>query len=124
MSFAVVGVTAIIKCSFGTLPTPFIVTPERTVFAEFMLMGNITDIAPFKNILPFGLCSSPLNPAVDAAGGTPMPCVPVPVTPWITMALTVLVQGAPAIDKSSILMCSWAGVIKVIEPGNFTVLVP
>jgi len=124
MSLALVGLTGIIKCSFGQIPTPFVVTPERTVHAQLMLMGNITDIAPLKNIEPFGLCTSPLNPAVDAAGGTPMPCVPVPVSPWISLALTVLVQGAPAIDKSSILMCSWAGVIKVIEPGNFTVMVP
>jgi hypothetical protein len=124
MSLALVGLTGVIKCSFGNLPTPFVVTPERTVHAELMLMGNITDIVPFKNIEPFGLCSSPLNPAVEAAGGAPMPCVPVTVTPWISGAITVLVQGAPAIDKPAILMCSWAGVIRIIEPGNFTVMVP
>lgn len=124
MSFAVVGLTSVIRCSFGMIPTPFIVTPERTVMAELMLMGNITDVAPLKNIIPFGLCTSPLNPAVIAAMGTPMPCVPVPVTPWLSLALPVLVQGAPALDKSSILICSWAGVITVMEPGNFTVMVP
>ena len=124
MSLALVGVTGILKCSFGNLPSPFVVTPERTVYAELMLMGNITDFIPLKNIEIFGLCSSPLNPAVEAAGGAPMPCLPVTVTPWISPAISVLVQGMPAIDKSSILMCTWAGIIKIIEPGNFTVMVP
>lgn len=124
MSLAVVGLASEIKCSFGTIPTPLVVTPGREVIAEAMLMGNITDMIPLKNIEPFGLCSSPLNPAVDAAAGTPMPCVPVPITPWLSEALTVLVQGFPAIDQSAILMCTWAGVITIEEPGNVAVMVP
>jgi len=124
MSLAVVGEASLIKCSFGTIPTPLIVLPGRTVVAEMMLMGNITDMAPLANIETFGLCSSPLNPEVDAAAGAPMPCVPVPITPWVSSALTVLVQGSPAIDKTAFLMCTWAGVITIEEPGNVTVMVP
>lgn len=124
MSLAVVGTAAIIKCSFGMAPTPFVVTPERTVKAELMLMGNIMDMEPFKNIEPFGLCTSPLNPEVIAAEGAPMPCVPAPITPWMSAALNVLVQGSPAIDQTAMLMCTWAGVINVMEPGNFSVKVP
>ena len=45
MSFAVVGETSLIECCFGTAPTPLTVLPDRTVMAEGMLMGNITDSA-------------------------------------------------------------------------------
>lgn len=129
MSLAVVATTSEIKCSYGTTPTPLVIV-GRTVMAEGMLMGNIMDIVPLVNIEPFGLCSSLLNPEVAAATAaawgilTPMPCIPVTVTPWISEALTVHVQGFPAIDQTAILMCTWAGIITVIEPGNFTVMVP
>lgn len=129
MSLAVVGATSLLKCSFGTVPTPLIVV-GRTVMAEGMLMGNITDIVPLVNIEPFGMCISLLNPEVAAATAAamgvlvPMPCVPVTVTPWVSEALTVLVEGRPALDQTSILMCTWAGVIEILEPGNLTVMVP
>lgn len=131
MSFAVVGETSFIKCSFGMIPTPLLILPgTRTVMAEGMFMGNITDIIPLVNIESFGLCVSLLNPAVAAAtaaaGGVlvPMPCVPVTVAPWLSMALTVLVEDRPAIDQTAFTLCTWAGIITIIEPGNFTVLVP
>lgn len=124
MSCAVVGGLSLIKCSFGTIPTPFVVFPDRTVRAEMMVMGNITDMIPLVNIEPFGMCSAPLNPAVIAAAGAPVPCIPAPLTPWISEAVTVLVEGSPAIDQSAFLLCSWAGVITIEEPGNITVMVP
>ena len=130
MSLAVVGAASAIRCSFGMVPTPLIVLPDRTILAEAMLMGNITDFVPIANIEPFGECISLANPevlaATTAAGGvlTPMPCIPVTVDPWLSEAITVMVQGAPAIDQTAIVMCLWAGVISIVEPGNFTVHVP
>jgi hypothetical protein len=130
MSLAVVGATSSIQCSFGLVPTPLIVLPDRTVTAEGMLMGNISDMLPLANIEPFGDCVSLANPEVLAATIaalgvlTPMPCIPVTVEPWVSEALTVLVQGMPAIDETAILMCTWLGVIHINEPGNFTVMVP
>ncbi len=130
MTLAVVGVTSLLQCSFGLVPSPLIVLPDRTVTAQTMLIGCITDFVPFANIEPFGMCISLANPqvaaATAAAGGIliPMPCEPVTVTPWITAAINVLVRGTPALDQTSILMCTWAGVIHVDEPGNFTVSVP
>lgn len=117
MSLAVVGGTALIKCSEGSVFTPLVVLPSRTVVAEFMLMGNITDIIPLVNIIPFGSC------AILAAVGDPA-CTPMPVTPWISEAISVLVQGMPALDKSSVLQCLVGGTITVVEPGNFSVMVP
>lgn len=130
MTLAVVGEVSLIQCCFGLMPTPLIVLPDRTVLAEGMLMGNISDMIPLANIEPFGMCVSLANPAVltatilDLGVLTPMPCVPVTVAPWDSEALTVLVEGPPAIDQTAILMCIWAGVILVEEPGNATVMVP
>lgn len=130
MTLAVVGELSLIKCPFGVTPTPLNVLPDRTVFAEIMLMGNITDMIPLINIMTFGMCSSIANPEVDAATTaasgvlTPMPCIPVIVDPWISEALDVIVTEGPALDQTSLIMCTWAGVIFVDEPGNFTVMVP
>jgi hypothetical protein len=130
MSLTVVGETSLTQCSFGLTPTPLTVLPDRTVLAETMLMGNITDIIPLANVGPYGLCISLANPAVAAAtaaaGGilVPMPCVPVTPAPWVSGALNVLVSMMPAIDQTAFLMCSWGGVIIVEEPGNLTVMVP
>lgn len=130
MSLAVVGMTSVIHCSFGIVPTPLVVLPDRTIMAEGMLMGNITDFVPLANIEPFGECISLLNPevlaATIAAFGvlTPMPCIPVTVDPWVSEAVDVMVEGLPALDETALVMCVWAGVITVLEPGNFTVMVP
>lgn len=130
MTLAVVGATSMIHCDMGLAPTPLMVLPDRTVVAEMMLMGNISDMVPLLNIEPFGECISLANPAVAAATAAaagvlvPMPCIPVTVAPWVTGALNVMVQGMPALDQTSLLMCTWAGPIQVIETGNFTVTVP
>jgi hypothetical protein len=129
MSLAVVGGSSLIKCSFGLVPTPLIVLPDRTVLASSMLMGNITDFKPMANIMTFGMCTSMANPQVMTATImalgvlTPMPCVPIVVAPWITAAVNVMAT-APVLDQTSISMCIWAGVITVLQPGNFTVMVP
>lgn len=130
MTLAVVGELSLISCLFGTVPTPLTVLPDRTVFAEIMLMGNITDFIPLVNVMTFVMCTSIANPEVDtattAASGvlTPMPCVPVVADPWISLALDVIVTEGPALDQTSMVLCTWAGVIIVDEPGNFTVMVP
>lgn len=129
MTLAVVGAASLIKCSFGLVPTPLIVLPDRTVVISGMLIGNITDFKPMVNIMTFVMCTSMANPQVMMAtimafgALTPMPCVPVVVAPWITAAVNVI-ANAPVLDQTSMCMCIWAGVITVIQPGNFTVMVP
>lgn len=130
MTLAVVGEISLIQCLFGASPTPLVVLPDRTITAEFMLMGNITDMIPFVNIITFVECVSLANPqviiATAAAMGvlTPMPCEPIVVDPWVSEALDVFVEVMPALDQTSLVMCIWAGVIHVDEPGNLTVMVP
>lgn len=130
MSLAVVGELAMIKCLYGVSPSSLTVLPDRTVMAEGMLMGNITDCISLANIMTFDECLTVENPevevATDAASGVlcPMPCIPVIDSTWVSEALTVIVTEGSALDQTSIVMCTWTGVITVDEPGNATVMVP
>lgn len=118
---------AMLECSFGMTPSALLV--ERTVLTTTPA-ANILDNVPFKNILPFGMCSSLANPTVAAATAaalgvlTPMPCIPVTVeSPWIPGVPNVLIEGVPAVDVNCKLMCLWAGIIQVVQPGQFQVTV-
>ncbi|HEX8775458.1 MAG TPA: DUF4280 domain-containing protein [Pyrinomonadaceae bacterium] len=120
---------AMLQCSFGAAPSSLVVLPQNRVLTG-PPDANIMDNKPLVNIMPFGMCSAPANPAVAAATTaalgvlTPMPCVPVTPAPWITGAPTVLIANMPALNNSSKLMCAWAGVIQIVTPGEFTVMIP
>ncbi|SMF94704.1 protein of unknown function [Methylomagnum ishizawai] len=125
MGFLVTG-NAVLKCSFGTTPSTLEVLPVTPVMVE-MPAASIVDNVPLLNVLPFGMCSSILNPEVIAATAaalgvlTPMPCIPVTVAPWIVGEPTVLIGEMPALSDSSKLMCCWAGVISIEFAGQATV---
>jgi hypothetical protein len=115
-----------LKCSMGSREAEFCVIPtERVmVYIEENLIGTIMDNKPFVNIMPFGQCSSLANPTVAAATAAcngklqKMPCVPNTVTPWIGGKMTVLVSDEPTILDNSKLMCIWAGMIEITNPGQ------
>jgi len=86
--------------------------------------GTIMDNKPIVNIPPFGMCTSPANPAVAAAMGAPMPCVPNTVAPWVVGAPTVMIGNMPALNDSAKLMCLWGGVIQPAMAGQTSVQVP
>lgn len=122
---------ATLQCSFGMAPSSLIVIPKGPpVMDGGPLAANIMDYAPIANIPPFGMCTSMANPTVAAATAaamgvlTPMPCVPVTVAPWVPGSPTVLVNNFPALNNSSKCMCSWAGVISIVNPGQVTVQIP
>jgi hypothetical protein len=121
---------AMLQCSFGAAPSTLVVLPQNKTMAGGPLAANIMDNKPMVNVLPFGMCSSPSNPTVAAATAaalgvlTPMPCVPVLPAPWVTGAPTALIGGMPALDNNAKLMCAWAGVIQIVNPGQTTVMVP
>ncbi|MBC8458169.1 MAG: DUF4280 domain-containing protein [Deltaproteobacteria bacterium] len=120
---------AMLKCSFGMAPSSLMVLPLNRVLTQTP-DANIMDNKPFMNIMPFGMCQSLANPTVASATAaawgvlTPMPCVPVTPAPWVVGAPTVLIGNMPALNNSSKLMCTWGGVIEVINPGQTTVQVP
>jgi hypothetical protein len=90
------------------------VTPENRVLSGNQPAANIMDFVPMKNIMPFGMCTTPSNPTVAsataAASGvlTPMPCIPV-TTPWKPGAPTVLLGFIPALDNTCTCQCTWGG---------------
>jgi Domain of unknown function (DUF4280) len=68
---------AMLKCSMGVAPSTLVVLPIHRVMSSSQPAANIKDHIPMVNIMPFGMCTSPTNPAVVAAMGAPVPCVPV-----------------------------------------------
>ena len=120
---------ATLKCSFGVAPSQLVVLPQNRVLTVTP-DANIMDNKPLVNIMPFGMCSSLANPAVASATTaalgvlTPMPCVPVTPAPWVAGSPTVLIANMPALNNTSTLMCTWGGVIQIVNPGESTVMIP
>ncbi|MBM4330027.1 MAG: DUF4280 domain-containing protein [Deltaproteobacteria bacterium] len=118
-----------LQCSFGMAPSSLVVLPKNKVLTQTP-DANIMDNIPMVNIMPFGMCTSIANPAVAAATAaalgvlTPMPCVPVIPAPWVPGSPTVLIGKMPALNNTSKLMCTWAGVISITNPGETTVQIP
>lgn len=114
---------AMMMCTFGATPASLVVIrPNR--LAGTMPMANILDNKPMANIPSFGMCKSPANPATKRPPPvlfTPAPCVPVTASPWVPGS-KVLLDNVPALDMTCKLMCNWAGVIQIITPGQFAVL--
>src|SRR5438105_4635428 len=117
-------------CTMGMAPSNLVVLPINTTFTDQQPDANIMDHIPMVNILPFGMCISPANPMVAAATAaalgvlTPMPCIPMTMSPWITGAPTDILANFPALDNTHTLMCNWGGVITFVNPGEFTVMIP
>lgn len=121
---------AMLQCSFGAAPSTLVVLPQNHTMTGGPPGANIMDNKPIVNVPPFGMCSSMANPTVAAATAaalgvlTPMPCVPVLPAPWVPGSPTALIGNMPALNNTSKLMCAWAGVIQIVNPGQTTVMVP
>lgn len=121
---------ATMMCSFGVAPSTLTVLPLQRLLTSSQPAANIMDHVPFLNVPPFGMCTSLANPTVASATTaalgvlTPMPCIPVLLAPWVVGSPTVIVGTAPALNNTSQLFCAWAGVIQIVNPGQFTEIVP
>lgn len=119
-----------LQCSFGVAPAVLSVLPINRVMVGGVPAANIMDSKPFINIAPFGMCTSLANPLVAAATTaalgvlTPQPCMPVTAAPWMPGSPTVLIANMPALNNSCKCMCSWGGVISVIQPGQMNTMIP
>lgn len=117
---------AMCACSFGMAPSVLMVIPENKILTT-QPIATIMDNVPMKNIMPFGMCSSMANPTVAAATAaalgvlTPMPCMPVIPAPWAPGTVKVLIAGKPALTSVSKVMCAYAGVIQISNPGTMTI---
>jgi hypothetical protein len=122
---------AMLQCSFGAAPGTLNILPTNRTLVGGVPAATLADSIPIVNIAPFGMCQSPANPTVISATAaalgvlTPMPCIPATAAPWIPGgAPTVLIGSMPALDAQGMVMCMWGGVIKVVQPGQVTTLVP
>jgi Domain of unknown function (DUF4280) len=119
-----VSMGATLQCSFGMTPSTLVVLPKNRVLCEGPPAANIMDHVPLVNIMPFGACSAPANPAVQAATAaalgtpTPAPCVPATAQPWAPGALTVQIGNAPSLDNVSTCLCNWGGAVTVADPAT------
>ena len=118
-----------LSCSFGMTPCQLTVLPIKRVFVCKMPAATIMDQIPFLNISSFGMCSSPMNPAVIAATAaalgvfTPAPCIPATAAPFIPTTPTVFISKIPICSSTSKVFCTWGGVISAVAPAQFTVKV-
>lgn len=121
---------ALLQCSFGVAPSALTVLPINRAMTSNMPAANIMDHKPMVNVMPFGMCMSIANPVVATATAaalgvlTPMPCIPMTVTPWVPGVPNVMISQMPAVDNNCKVMCMWAGVISVVMPGQVTEMIP
>ncbi len=121
-------------CSKGSEPCRFLVQPKSPpLLIQSNPAANILDNKVGVNFLPpqstFGDCSSLLNPevakATAEAGGIlqPQPCKPVFPAPWAPGSSSMLLEGMPSLNHTSILMCAYQGEVTFIDPGQTITMV-
>jgi len=125
---------ATLKCMLAVPPgiSTLVVLPINRMLTNSQPAANIMDNIPMVNIMPFGACMSPGNPAFVAATTaamgvpTPVPCMPVTPAPWTTGAISNPVQLAniPSLDNTNTLNCMMGGVISILNPGELQEMIP
>ncbi len=97
-------------CVVGTAPAALKLTADHGVFVENVAMANANDHIANSNVGPFGTCAI----KTAAASGVPQPCMPVTPLAWLNTNMDFMIEGAPALTKSSILPCMCGGVIMFV----------
>lgn len=114
MATAVIS-RAKLQCTCGDAPSDLIVYSQATELIENQLAATIMDHKPMANIMPFGTCKT----LTAAASGTPTPCIPATVAPWIPGSTSlVLINNFPALLDTDKLICTVGGTISIIDPGQ------
>lgn len=114
---------AMLKCTFGLSPSTLMVTVPLRPSIQNKPKATIMDFTPMVNVMPFGMCQSMSNPTVASATAaamgvlTPMPCIPVIVSPWAPGGKE-LISNVPALLDNCKLMCAYGGNISIASPGH------
>jgi Domain of unknown function (DUF4280) len=116
---------ATIACSMGLTPSVLTVLPDGVaITSPATAAARVTDFAVGANISTFGMCTSPANPAVQAATAaasgtpTPAPCVPIISAPWTPPSTVARINAVPVLLSTAQCVCAWAGVVTVASPGE------
>ena len=122
----VTGGTAL--CTFGTMPGVISAGAQKKLLIEGKPAATILDFNA-QCISPFGLCTTPTNPAVQAATAaafgvlTPQPCALMPEGTWRPSRLTVQAGGSPVLTTECQGKCIYGGCIAITNPGQSKVSV-
>jgi len=108
---------SLLKCSQGAAPCPLRVVTNTFAKAGKQKIATINDFT-IASISTFGVCRSPVNPAVIAAWGVPQPCVPLIISPWAPPSPKTKVMKQPVFGKKSKCFCAYAGQISIITPSQ------
>ncbi|MEK4063892.1 MULTISPECIES: DUF4280 domain-containing protein [Paenibacillus] len=120
-SYVVAG--AILSCTCGTQLNRLKVPYSHGVHLKEKAQLNVEDKNPMIHIMPFGNCTSLLNPAVqigklDIEGRKKAPCVPGISTSWMDGKTDVLVDGHPALLSTCVNQCVYGGRIVIEDDGQ------
>ncbi|MBC8081718.1 MAG: DUF4280 domain-containing protein [Hymenobacter sp.] len=108
---------AILQCSEGTALLPFTPTFQLLNSTGSKPEGTAADVLPLVNIPSFLICRK----LTQLAGGTPTPCVPVPLQ-WQDTFAGVTINGQEVLLERSCIKCSAGqGTIKFRTCGQFPV---
>ncbi|KXS40012.1 MAG: hypothetical protein AWU54_2138 [Candidatus Frackibacter sp. T328-2] len=113
-----------LQCNQGDKKSTFKVIDIHNVYIQGKPMATIQDSKPMVNIKPFGKCKSMANPTVAAATAAnhgnlkKMPCQPNIPGLWQGGKDDVTITSIPTVLETSKLNCAYAGVIKVVDPGQ------
>jgi hypothetical protein len=115
---------ALLACNKGTLPSALVIADPRRPKIGDAAIALVGDHVPNVNVMPFGMCSSLQNPAVQtattAAQGTltPMACIPVLTDPWSPGIEDERIGDVKILDDGSTCRCKWNGTIEVQRAGQ------
>lgn len=114
-----------ITCPFGTRASSLSVTSQTKVKINGKNVATIMDASPNVNFSTFDMCSSMINPAVQAATIaalgvlTPQKCTMMPAGTWSAVNPKLLADRKPCLCAGSTLVCAiGAGIITVANPGQ------
>ncbi|MCX2478069.1 DUF4280 domain-containing protein [Pedobacter sp. MC2016-15] len=97
---------AMLKCSCGTIPTPF-KSSSLSVLIAGKPACTTKDKVPMLNITPFGLCKT-----------TKIPCIPALLL-WMDFQADVKIEKANPLLNKSWIMCSLGGKVEIQHTGQF-----
>jgi hypothetical protein len=110
------------------VPSALAVLPKPAAAqAPGLSLATVADTVPMTNVASFGQCTSPANPAVQAATSaasgvfTPAPCVPATAGVWAPGSTVVKVRGVPVVPQNAVCNCMWKGVVSVVQAGQAVV---
>ena len=95
-----------VKCNKGGTTSNLNLPKSHGMYVNDKAVLNDHDCAAYSNVLPFGTCSIIKK------------CSPALASKWENAKDTTLLQGKPALLKTSTLSCSIGGAIKILEDGQ------